>query len=312
MEEIQPSTIAIAGAMMRAAHLLLDDEPKILRDDLALGLSGLKDNKALREVIDGMISKVAQRTTTEFAQSFLRSLRAEVAWRNRYAEDELEKALQCGVTQYVILGAGLDSFAYRSRDVAKAMQIFEIDLPAIQRWKQEQLHVLGVEIPSNVTFVPLDFEQQTLWDVLQASGYHIVNPGFFSWLAVTSYLTEDAIFSTLIDIVSLATGTEIVFEYTVPDSLVNEEGQRLVATAKAMATEGGELPHSYFDPASLRASVQALGFTVIEDIGPEEAYVRYFEGRRDELHPFPSFHIMKARVSSYAKPDKTKGNCHSS
>lgn len=301
MEERQPSTIAIAGAMMRAAHLLLDDEPKVLRDDLALGLSGLKDNAALQEVMDGMLAKVAQHTTTEFAQCFLRSLRAEVTWRNRYAEDELAKALQYGVKQYVILGAGLDSFAYRSRELARVMQVFEVDLPAMQRWKQERLHSSGVEIPPNVTFVPLDFEQQTLREVLQASGYRLEDPSFFAWLAVTAYLTEDAIFSTLRDIVSLAAGTEVVFEYTVPDSLVDEEGQRLVAMAKAMASEGDEQARSSFDPASLRARVQALGFTVIEDFGPEEAYARYFAGRRDGLRPFPSFRIMKARVIGNAR-----------
>lgn len=308
MGDRQPSTIGIAGAMMRAAHMLLDDEPKVLRDELALGLSGLKDNTALQEVVDGMIAKVAQHTNIEFAQTFLRSLRAEVAWRNRYAEDELAKAVQCGIRQYVILGAGLDSFAYRSPEAIEVMQVFEVDLPVMQHWKQERLHALGVEIPPSVTFVPLDLEQQTLREVLQASGYHLEAPGFFSWLAVTAYLTDDAIFSTLRDIVSLAAGTEVVFEYTVPDSLVDEEGRRLLATAKAMALEGDEQGQTSFDPDSLRARVQALGFDVIEDRGPEEAYARYFEGRRDGLRPFPSFRIMKARVTGNARSEKTKSH----
>lgn len=298
MQEGQPSTIAIAGAMMRAAHLLLDDEPKVFRDEFALGLGGLKDNATLQEVVDGMVAKVAQHTTAEFGQGFVRYLRAEVALRSRYVEDGLAEAIQRGVRQYVILGAGLDSFAYRRRELAKDLQVFEVDLPATQRWKQERLRALGVEIPPNVTFVPLDFESQTLRAVLQASGYRPEDPGFFSWVAVTPYLTEDAIFGTLRDIVSMAAGTEVVFEYMVPDSILSEEDRRTALVAKAMTSEGGESALSCFEPADLQARVQALGFTVIEDFGPEDANARYLEGRKDSLRAFPSFRHMKARVES--------------
>lgn len=285
---------------MRAAHLLLDDEPKILRDDLALGLSGLENEATLRAVLEGLLSKVAQNTTPEFAQSFVRNLRAEVAWRSRYVEDELAKALQRGVTQYVILGAGLDSFAYRKREVAKVVRVFEVDHPATQHWKRARLHALNVEIPSNVAFVPLDFEQQTLREGLRASSYRLEEPGFFSWLAVTAYLTEDAIFSTLRDIASMAAGTEVIFHYVVPDSMLDAEDRRPGAVLKMIVTEERELLLTFFDPASLRARVQALGFTAIEDFGPEDANTRYFAGRRDGLRAFPAHHLMKAQVSSSA------------
>ena len=300
MEEGKPSPTAISGAMMRAAHLLLDDDPKILQDDLAIQLSGLKDNAALQAVVDAMISKISHHADTEFAHRFVRYLRAEVSQRSRYAEDELAKAIQGGVTQYVILGAGLDSFVYRNRNVGKILQVFEIDHPATQRWKQDILNTLEMETPSNLTFIPLDFERKTLRESLHENGYRFDIPCFFSWLAVTPYLTEDAIFNTLKDIESLAAGTEVVFEYMVPDSLLNEEDQRTALVAKAVTSQGGEQALSFFDPVELKARVQSMGFTVIEDFGPEDANERYFAGRKDGLRAFPSFHLMKARVSSNA------------
>jgi len=300
MKEGRPSRTAIAAASMRAAHLLLDDEPKILRDDLALGLSGVANEAALRTALDRIQTEVAQQTTPEFARSFLLYGRGLAVWRSRYVEDELAQALQRGVTQYVMLGAGLDSFAYRRPDITKVVRVFEVDHPATQHWKRTRLHAMGVEIPPTVTFVPLDFEQQTLQEGLRAGGYHLEEPGVFSWLGVTPYLTEDAIFGTLKDVAALAAGTAIIFEYEVPEALLDAEGQRLEAATRAFATARGEPWLSLFDPSNLRAQVQTLGFVAIEDIGPEEANARYFAGRRDGLRIYPFAHLMKAQVSSRA------------
>ena len=296
MEEGKASQTAILGTIMRAAHFLLDDEPKVLRDEFALELSGFKSSAELQAAMEGMIARASKYTTAEFAQCFVRYLRAEVAQRNRYAEDELAKAIRCGVKQYIILGAGLDSFAYRNQALANSIQIFEVDHPATQQWKLERLNAINVEIPDNVMFVPVDFERKTLLDGLQEGGYRSKIPGFFSWLAVVPYLSEDAIFGTLRDIASLAAGTEVVFEYAVPDSLLTEEDRRPGAVAKAIALEGGEPAFSFFHPSTLREKVQELGFDVIEDFGSEDANARYFSGRRDGLRAFPSFHLMKARV----------------
>jgi len=299
MKEGKPSRTAIAAASMRAAHLLLDDEPKILRDDLALGLSGIVTEAALQTDLDRIQTEVAQQTTPEFAQSFLRLGRGLAVWRSRYVEDELEQALQRCVTQYVILGAGLDSFAYRRLDVTKVVRVFEVDHPATQDWKRTRLHAMGVEIPPTVTFVPLDFEQQTLQEGLRTGGYHLEEPGVFSWLGVTPYLTEDAIFGTLKDVAALAAGTEIIFEYEVPEALLDAEGQRLAAATRAFATVRGEPWLSLFDPASIRTQVRALGFVAIKDVGPEEATARYFAGRGDGLRAYPFANLMKAQVSSH-------------
>src|SRR5262245_36706167 len=300
MEEGRPSLTAVVAAMHRAAHLLLHDEPKILYDDLALGLSGVEHEAALRAALSGLEAEIAQKTTPAWAQSLVRYTRALMVWRSRYVEDELEKARQRGVAQYVILGAGLDSFAYRRREVANILRVFEVDHPATQHWKRARLHALGVETPSNVTFVPIDFEQQTLREGLRASGYCPEEPGVVSWLGVVVYLAEDAIFSTLRDVASLAAGTEVIFQYEVRESLLDAESQRLVVGYKAGATARGEPWLSFFDPTSLMARVRELGFAEVRDFGPEEANARYFAGRRDGLRASPLHHLMKARVGSLA------------
>jgi methyltransferase (TIGR00027 family) len=218
--------------------------------------------------------------------------------RNRYAEDELDKAIARGVAQYVILGAGLDSFVYRRPDLAGVVQVFEVDYPATQQWKRMRLRELRVELPPNLIFIPLDFEMQPLTAGLQAGGYRPEAPAFFSWLGVTMYLTEEAIFNTLRVVASLALGSEIVFSYVVPEALLDEEHQRLLAAIKAGAAARGEPWLSCFEPAHLKARIKELGFTQVWDLGPEEANARYFAGRTDGLRVPPWFHLMSARVGS--------------
>src|SRR5262245_46811073 len=136
MEEGRPSITAIASAMVRAAHFLWDEDPKIFQDQLALGLSGVENAAALRAALNTLQAKFAQRATPKLAQAFFRYARADITLRQRYTEDEVGKAVERGVGQYVILGAGLDSFAYRRPDLATTLRIFEVDHPATQQWKR--------------------------------------------------------------------------------------------------------------------------------------------------------------------------------
>src|SRR5437870_1610562 len=129
MEEGQPSATAIAAAMMRAAHLVLDGDPKIFQDPLALGLCGIENETALRATLNTLQSDLTQRLPPERAYALFRWMRVNPTMRQRYTEDELDKALERGVTQYVILGAGLDSFAYRRSDLAAVVRVFEVDYP---------------------------------------------------------------------------------------------------------------------------------------------------------------------------------------
>ena len=184
MEASRSSGTAEGIALMRAVHLSIDGDPKIFADPLAASFLGPELATALKT------------TPQMFQTPALRSLRAVFVVRHRYAEDELAKALARGVSQYVILGAGLDSFAYRRPDLRQTLHVYEVDHPATQQWKRQRLTDLGIAIPDNLTFIPIDFEVQTLAEGLAASTFRHDEPAFFSWLGVTQYLTANAVFST--------------------------------------------------------------------------------------------------------------------
>jgi len=279
MEAREPSFTAIIAGMSRAAHLYVDDEPKILRDELALGLSGHEDKAGLLAALEKVFAVAAEKTSPEFASNFYQSYRAFAVMLHLYTEDELEKALARGVSQYVILGAGLDSFAYRRPDLEGRLRVFEVDHPASQEWKKARLKALHIKLPRNLTFVPVDFEKQALMNELEIHGYRKEATAFISWLGVTQYLTEAAVFQTLRDVSSAAPGSEIVFEYVLDESLL-VDGDRLFITG------GRQQPEpwiSFFDPQDLAERVRQTGFKEVADFGPDEANRLYFAGRSDEL-----------------------------
>jgi methyltransferase (TIGR00027 family) len=300
MEEGRPSATAMVAAIQRAEHLLWDDAPKIFQDPLALGLSGIASASALQARLGVIQAEQARQSTPEVAQVNDRCARAGSVVRQRYAEDALDEAVERGVGQYVILGAGLDSFAYRRRDLTAVLRVFEVDHPAAQQWKRARLRDLHVTLPSNLTFIPLDFEQHTLADGLHAGGHRPDLPTFFSWLGVTHYLTEEAVFKTLRYVASLAAGSAIVFQYFMPEALCHDDDRPLLTLWKARRASVGEPVLSLFEPSDLAARLWALGFTQVWNIGPEEADARYCAGRTDGLRVYPYMHLMKARVGSVA------------
>jgi methyltransferase (TIGR00027 family) len=178
--------------------------------------------------------------------------------------------------------------------------VFEVDHPATQQWKRARLQELHIPLPSNLTFVPVDFEHQTLADEVRASGHRSELPTFVSWLGVTVYLTEAAVFETLRYVASFAPGSEIVFQYFQPASLLNAKDQQLRAIHTAGVAARGEPFVSFFEPTDLAARVRALGFSQVWDLSPEEANARYFAGRTDGLRASGLSHYMKARVGSIA------------
>jgi len=216
--------------------------------------------------------------------------------RSRYAEDELEKAVRNGMTQYVLLGAGLDSFAYRRHDLVERLSVFEVDYPSTQQWKRGRLRELNTPVPSNLTFVPVDFERQTLIEALSAAGYRVEEPAFFSWLGVTQYLAEDAIVRTLQEIASLVTGSEIVFEYLVPEERLEGVEREYLASVKAGSARRGEPWRGCFEPARLEGLVKGLRFTEFTDLDAEAINARYFANRRDGLRSPSADHLVRARV----------------
>lgn len=284
MKEGQPSRTAQLVAIRRAAHQLLD-KPKVFEDPLALSIIGQESALALH---------AGQHQSEDPKVS--RHLRAFYAARSRYAEDELALAVGRGVRQYVILGAGLDTFAYRDPYPESGLRVFEVDHPATQAWKRARLEDAGIPLPVNLTFVPVDFEGQWLGDGLQDAGYDPSQSAFFSWLGVTMYLTTEGVMSTLRFIASVPIGSGVVFDYTISPSLLAPD-QRAIFDALVKRVDWVREPwQMFFDPAELVKDLRAMGFGHVEDMGPAEINLKFFNGRTDELQVGGLAHIMNARV----------------
>lgn len=300
MEKGRVSRTAIVAAINRAAHLFLDDDPKILCDDLAICLSGMPNEEAIRDFLGKVELEFSRQLGSEIGDGVWPGYRGFVVARNRYAEDELEKAIKHGTTQYVILGAGLDSFAFRRRDLKDALHIFEVDHPASQQWKKERILKCGLSIPHNLTFIPLDLQNQTLSEALRIGGYEADFPSFFSLLGVTQYLSESAVFEILQEVVRGASGTVIVFDYVLIDALLSEESQKIVSIHKKYGAESGEPWLSQYHPVDLKDRVKKIGFVDVSDFGPKEAEATYFSSRLDSLagqsksSTFEFAHLMRA------------------
>jgi methyltransferase (TIGR00027 family) len=277
----QPSRTAQSTARLRAAHQLLD-QPKIFDDPLAFRIIGGQAESAVRANPHG--------------DPYLATLRAFVALRGRYAEDELTQAVQKGVRQYVILGAGLDTFAYRNPHATSGLRVFEVDHPATQAWKRASLRGAGIKIPDSLSFAPIDFEKQTLADGLRAAGVKADEPAFFSMLGVVMYLTKDAIMGTMKLVAASPPGSGIVFDYSVPPSMLTESERRIRDVIAARVARLGEPFLTHFDPASLANELREIGFKHVEELGPTEANDRYFKDRTDGLCIGNTARLMKAGV----------------
>jgi len=281
MEEGSPSRTALSAATQRALHQLLD-APKVFDDPLALKI--LCENAEKPVWVD--LRQLPKK----------RSLRAFIALRNRYAEDELARAIQRGVRQYVVLGAGLDTFGYRNPYPGSRLRVFEVDHPATQTWKRERLRKAGIVIPDSLTFAPVDFEQQTLAEGLKRAGFRADEPAFFSMLGVVVYLTKTAVMDTLKFVASLPAGSEIVFSYAIPSSMLTERQRAARKYLARQVAAMGEPWMTYFNPESLARDLRSLGFTQVEDFGPDAANDRYFKDRNDGLRVGGTGRLMKALV----------------
>jgi methyltransferase (TIGR00027 family) len=281
IEEGSPSRTALSAATHRAVHQLLD-VPKVFDDPLALRIICENAKKGIWVDLCQLQKK--------------RSLRAFIALRSRYAEDELARAIQRGVRQYVILGAGLDTFAYRNPYPGSRLRVFEVDHPATQSWKRVRLREAEIAIPDSLTFAPVDFEQQTLADGLNRAGFRAEEPAFFSLLGVVVYLTKTAVMETFKFVASLPAGSEIVFDYGILSSMLSERQRSAREYLARRVAAIGEPWITYFDPASLARDLRGMGFKQVEDFGSEAAKERYFKDRKDGLRISGSARLMKARI----------------
>jgi methyltransferase (TIGR00027 family) len=276
MQPGQPSLTALGAARLRAAHQVLDGA-SILSDPLALRILG----------DDIQVSLDHARAHTSGPR-----LRWFIAARSRLSEEALSVAVDNGATQLVVLGAGLDTLAYRT-PLADRLRIFEVDFPATQARKRDMLAAARITVPDTLTYVAVDFERQTLAEALDASGFDAAKRSFFSWLGVAPYLTEAAVFSTLGYIAHLKGGADVVFDYVNPAASIAQAGRAAHRALAERVAAAGESFQSYFDTASLCAKMSAAGFRCIDDIGPDRLAARFFpESQR--AAPARGGHIMRA------------------
>lgn len=204
-----------------------------------------------------------------------------MAVRSRFTEDRLSRAIAAGVLQYVVLGAGLDTFSLRNP--FPQLRVFEVDHPATQALKRERILAAGLRGQERAIYVAIDFQTQALPDVLEDAGLLSAAPTFFSWLGVVPYLDEAAIRSTLQFVASVAPPTEIVFDYAVDPALLSPLERAGVAALSDRVAAAGEPFRTFFAPQRLHAMLREAGFDVVDDLGADELNQRYFRGRQDEL-----------------------------
>jgi methyltransferase (TIGR00027 family) len=258
----------VLTAVARAVHRE-EPPPWVIDDYLALDLAG-QEGLALRE-----------RLRAELPRPYLLAFGRWMCVRARFPEDIVERAAASGVGQYVILGAGLDSFAYRRSDLLGRLRVFEVDHPATQSWKRRRLAELGIAAPAGLVFAPVDLERQTLREGLEEAGFDFGQQAVISWLGVTMYLTLDAIQATLATMAKCRAGTRVVLTYNQPPVVLEGLTARIAAAFAGLAAEMGEPFVSRFLPGEIQQLLRGHGFGDIVDFGPHEARAAYFQGRDD-------------------------------
>jgi methyltransferase (TIGR00027 family) len=275
------SRTAFTAAAARAAHLLVDAAPPIFSDPLAAPLLGARAEELLAyHRLHG-------------THPVLAGARAEAVCRSRFTEERLLR-VNSGIDQYLILGAGLDSFAYRTPP--GRFRVFEVDRPATQAAKRELLEAAGIAVPGSVIFVAVDFETGRLREPLVQSGLDPFRPVFVSWLGVTMYLTREAILATLTDLGGFAPGSEIVADHLLPAELRDAAGNGYAEAVAPMAAEEGEPWRTFLSPAAMAALLRDAGFEVVEQAGQQDTVGPGEWNRDDALKPSRLSCLTHARI----------------
>ena len=291
MELNQPSHTAHLVAMSRAAHQILDN-PRVFEDPIAARIIGKQKSAEIASAPD------------QYKTTSATLVRAFLVARSKYVETALSEAIEREVHQYVILGAGLDTFPYRNPYHSELLQVFEVDHPSTQAWKRERIETEGISIPESLRFVSIDFEKETLENQLPKAGFKINEPSFFSWIGVTMYLTTEVVMATLKSIGMVATrGSEIVFDYMLSPALLSPTGLLSFHARAARVSAVGEPWKSTFEPNLLAAELHKLGFAIVEDIGSDGLNARYFANRTDELRVDGRARLIKVIINQNQRND---------
>ena len=294
MQHAGPSRTAIRVALRRAAHQLYDARPLVFEDPLAIRILGQHAEE---------LQRTPGRSEAYKPRPHSIALRAFLVGRSRYAEDLLARTVQSGVRQYVILGAGLDTFAYRNP--YPDLCVFEVDHPVTQQWKRELLVESGIAVPPNLTYTPVDFRHDSLSAQLITNGFNPAQPTFFSWLGVVPYLTLPAFRATLSYIAAQPPGSGLVFDYSQPRETLSPIEQLAHDSLASRVQLAGEPFELFF--TRQQAAQELAAFRNIEDLNSSAINARYFTGRADKLRVLGSApHIISAWIGQAPSPDHAK------
>jgi methyltransferase (TIGR00027 family) len=270
VQEAIPSKTALRVALRRAAHQLHDAKPLVFEDPLAVAILGREHAEELK------------RTPDSDRRPFSAALRAWMVARARLAEDVLAESVRThNVSQCLVLGAGLDTFAYRNP--YPHVHVYEVDHPATQAWKREQLEAAAISIPQTTRHVPVDFEKQSLREELTSAGFDFNQRTSTTWLGVVQYLTPEAFRGTIHLLGSLAAGSTLVFDYSQPREVLPQQEQLMLDSMSARVAQAGEPFQLFFTPETVAAELADAGLRVVEDLSGPDLTARYFAGRNDGL-----------------------------
>lgn len=300
MDNNRVSVTALVCGYTRAYHAV-EDSPKIFDDFMAsrlytdgeMAFFGSRVASLLAvyepESADSGISEAdALRRVMQVYNS------STILARARFTEDCLDEAMARGVDQYVILGAGMDTFALRRTDLADRVQVFEVDHPATQADKRERLLRITPELPGNLHLVAVDFEKGELSSALLQAGFDRNKPAFFSWLGVTYYLEMEAIHQTLTTLSNLCVpGSGLVFDYDEPAAFQPGQSNRREKATRTITRHTGEPMKTGFDPVGLEILLSDHGFRTMQNLAPVDIEKRFFANRSDLYHAFEYVHFMQ-------------------
>ncbi len=278
-EITQPDNTAVRTALWRALHIRIDDKPYIIEDEIGFNL--IKPEKDWQERPD---------------MKYTKRLRASIIARARFVEDVAKEQIEKGIKQYVLLGAGLDSFAQRNTEITSQVVIYEIDQPDTLAWKEEKLTENGYKISDNLHFVPVDFETSSWWNELLSKGFDINQMTFVSCTGVTLYLTKEAIIDTLKKMTSLASGSTIAIAFYLPLEQLDEEDKPLMEMSIKGAAASGTPFISFYPADEILKLAEETGLKEIQTGLTKDMTDRYFKDRADKLVPGSGEFFLVART----------------
>lgn len=300
MQPNQPSASALISAFGRAYHSAHGD-PKIFDDYLADKFFTTAQRTFFTENLSrayAFFEPQAAAEITDPAQALAGFMRAQslsiTLSRARYVETILDAAIQNGVKQFLILGAGLDTFAFRRADLLERLDVYEVDHPNTQNYKRQRITELGWEVPARLHLIPLDLNQDDLSTALLGAGWNVGERALISWLGVTYYLAREVIHSTVRALAQVVPANSIlIFDYLDADAFIPERTAPRVARMQLATQMAGEPMVTGFDPQKLVVEFAPLGFELAENLGPADIQQRYFQNRSDGYYAFEHIHLAK-------------------